>query len=69
MPATQIASFGSSATSLIASMATDFHPERYTDDYRLALQAVIEAKVEGKVYFTVTVVVEITVKGAGARAG
>jgi len=36
------------ATSLIASMATDFHPKRYTDDYRLALQAVVEAKVAGR---------------------
>jgi DNA end-binding protein Ku len=36
------------ATSLIESMATDFNPKRYTDDYRLALQAVIEAKVAGR---------------------
>ena len=36
------------ATSLIESMATDFHPKRYTDDYRSALQAVIEAKVAGR---------------------
>ena len=36
------------ATSLIGSMATDFDPKRYTDDYRLALQAVIEAKVAGR---------------------
>jgi DNA end-binding protein Ku len=36
------------ATSLIESMATDFDPQRYTDDYRLALQAVIEAKVAGR---------------------
>ena len=36
------------ATSLIASMSTDFHPKRYSDDYRLALQAVIEAKVAGR---------------------
>jgi len=35
------------ATSLIESMATDFDPKRYTDDYRLALQAVIESKVAG----------------------
>jgi DNA end-binding protein Ku len=35
------------ATSLIESMATAFDPKRYTDDYRLALQAVIEAKVAG----------------------
>jgi DNA end-binding protein Ku len=36
------------ANSLIESMATDFHPKRYTDDYRSALQAVIEAKVAGR---------------------
>jgi DNA end-binding protein Ku len=36
------------ATSLIESMATDFDPKRYTDNYRLALQAVIEAKVAGR---------------------
>jgi DNA end-binding protein Ku len=36
------------ATSLIESMATDFDPKRYTDDYRLALQAVIETKVAGR---------------------
>jgi DNA end-binding protein Ku len=36
------------ATSLIESMATGFDPKRYTDDYRLALQAVIEAKVAGR---------------------
>jgi DNA end-binding protein Ku len=36
------------ATSLIQSMATDFHPKRYSDDYRVALQAVIEAKVAGR---------------------
>jgi DNA end-binding protein Ku len=36
------------ATSLIESMATEFDPKRYTDDYRLALQAVIEAKVAGR---------------------
>jgi DNA end-binding protein Ku len=36
------------ATSLIESMATDFHPKRYTDDYRSALQEVIEAKVAGR---------------------
>jgi DNA end-binding protein Ku len=29
-------------------MATDFHPKRYSDDYRVALQAVIEAKVAGR---------------------
>jgi DNA end-binding protein Ku len=36
------------ATSLIDSMATDFHPEEFTDDYRAALQEVIDAKVEGR---------------------
>jgi DNA end-binding protein Ku len=36
------------ANSLIDSMATDFHPERYTDDFRSALQAVIDAKVAGR---------------------
>src|SRR4051794_37170562 len=36
------------ATSLIESMATDFDAKRYTDDYRLALQAVIESKVVGR---------------------
>jgi DNA end-binding protein Ku len=36
------------ATSLIESMATDFHPNQYADDYRAALQAVIEAKVAGR---------------------
>jgi DNA end-binding protein Ku len=36
------------ATSLIESMATDFHPKQYTDDYRSALHAIIEAKVAGR---------------------
>jgi DNA end-binding protein Ku len=36
------------ANSLIESMATDFHPRQYTDNYRSALQAVIEAKVAGR---------------------
>lgn len=36
------------ATSLIETMAGDFHPEAYTDDYRAALQQVIDAKVEGR---------------------
>src|SRR5262249_53658467 len=35
------------ATSLIDSMAADFDPELYTDDYREALQQVIDAKVGG----------------------
>jgi DNA end-binding protein Ku len=36
------------AGSLIDSMAGDFDPTEYTDDYRAALQEVIEAKVSGK---------------------
>jgi DNA end-binding protein Ku len=36
------------AESLVASMAGDFEPEQYTDDYRAALQEVIDAKVEGR---------------------
>jgi len=36
------------ADSLVASMAGDFNPEEYTDDYRDALQRVIDAKVEGR---------------------
>jgi DNA end-binding protein Ku len=36
------------ASSLIESMAADFKPEEYTDDYRAALQQVIDAKVSGK---------------------
>jgi DNA end-binding protein Ku len=36
------------ARSLLESMAGDFDPTQYTDDYRAALQAVIEAKVEGR---------------------
>ncbi len=36
------------ASSLIQSMAADFKPEEYTDDYRAALQQVIDAKVSGK---------------------
>ncbi len=36
------------ATSLIDSMAADFHPDEFTDDYRAALQEVIDAKVEGR---------------------
>jgi DNA end-binding protein Ku len=35
------------ATSLIDSMAADFDPDEYTDDYREALQSVIDAKVGG----------------------
>ncbi len=36
------------AESLIESMSGDFKPEEFTDDYRSALQAVIDAKVSGK---------------------
>src|SRR5256885_9202239 len=36
------------AESLIDSMAADFAPEAYNDNYREALQQVIDAKVEGK---------------------
>jgi DNA end-binding protein Ku len=35
------------AESLVASMAGDFEPGDYTDEYRNALQQVIDAKVEG----------------------
>jgi DNA end-binding protein Ku len=36
------------ASSLIDSMAGDFVPDAFTDDYRAALQEVIDAKVEGR---------------------
>jgi DNA end-binding protein Ku len=36
------------AESLVASMAGHFDPEEFTDDYRAALQEVIDAKVEGR---------------------
>jgi DNA end-binding protein Ku len=36
------------ASSLIDSMAADFKPEEFTDDYRAALQQVIDSKVSGK---------------------
>ena|SRR2546421_5031335 len=36
------------AESLIESMAADFDPAQYTDNYRAALQEVIEAKVAGR---------------------
>jgi DNA end-binding protein Ku len=36
------------AGSLIDSMAGEFDPEQYTDNYRAALQEVIDAKVEGR---------------------
>lgn len=36
------------ATSLIDTMSGDFEPDQYRDEYREALQAVIDAKVEGR---------------------
>jgi DNA end-binding protein Ku len=36
------------AESLVASMAGDFDPDAYSDDYRGALQQVIDAKIEGR---------------------
>jgi DNA end-binding protein Ku len=36
------------AESLVASMSGDFDPDVYADDYREALQQVIDAKVEGR---------------------
>ncbi|WP_067482703.1 non-homologous end joining protein Ku [Actinomadura hibisca] len=36
------------ASSLIESMSGEFHPEEYHDAYREAVQAVIDAKVEGR---------------------
>jgi DNA end-binding protein Ku len=36
------------AASLVASMAGDFDPSQFTDEYRAALEEVIEAKVEGR---------------------
>ncbi|MDQ2797363.1 MAG: Ku protein [Actinomycetota bacterium] len=36
------------ARSLIESMAGDFEPDQYTDDYREALESVISAKAEGR---------------------
>src|SRR6185312_10577414 len=36
------------AGSLIESMAADFEPDSYTDNYREALQEVIDAKVGGR---------------------
>jgi DNA end-binding protein Ku len=38
----------SMAESLVSSMSGDFDPSEYTDDYRAALQEVIDAKVEGR---------------------
>jgi DNA end-binding protein Ku len=36
------------AESLVSSMSGDFDPSEYTDDYREALQEVIDAKIEGR---------------------
>ncbi|HJQ42285.1 MAG TPA: Ku protein [Jatrophihabitantaceae bacterium] len=36
------------AASLVESMAGDFEPEQFTDEYREALQEVIQAKIEGR---------------------
>ena len=36
------------AASLVESMSGDFDPAEYTDNYRAALQQVIEAKIEGR---------------------
>jgi DNA end-binding protein Ku len=36
------------AQSLVQSMAGDFDPEQFTDEYREALQQVIDAKIEGR---------------------
>lgn len=36
------------AKSLVESMAGDFDPDQYSDEYRAALQQVIDAKVEGR---------------------
>jgi len=36
------------ATSLIDSMTAEFEPDVFTDDYRAALQEIIDAKVEGR---------------------
>jgi DNA end-binding protein Ku len=36
------------AESLVSSMAGDFDPEQFTDNYREALQEVIDAKIEGR---------------------
>ncbi len=36
------------ATSLIDNLSDTFHPERYADDYKVALQQVVEAKLKGQ---------------------
>lgn len=35
------------ADSLVESMAGEFHPEEFTDDYRAAVQELVQAKLEG----------------------
>ena len=40
------------ARSLIESMTTDFQPEEFSDDYRSALQQVIDAKIAGREIMT-----------------
>ncbi len=42
------------AASLIETMAADFEPEKYEDDYQLQLKELIEAKAAGGEAFTVT---------------
>jgi DNA end-binding protein Ku len=42
------------AKSLVASLAGDFDASEYTDEYRAALQSVIDAKVEGREVVEVT---------------
>jgi DNA end-binding protein Ku len=42
------------AKSLVESMAGDFDPDQYTDEYRAALQQVIDAKVEGREVVSLT---------------
>jgi DNA end-binding protein Ku len=36
------------AVSLVSTMATDFTPEEYRDDYSIALNTIIEAKLKGE---------------------
>lgn len=36
------------AVQLIDNLATDFEPQKYTDDYRLKLQELIQAKIKGE---------------------
>lgn len=38
----------SMAVQLIENLATDFEPEKYTDEYRIRLQELIQAKVKGE---------------------